>query len=527
VKEKIKIFDTTLRDGEQSPGASLNIHEKLEIAHQLAKLNVDVIEAGFPVSSPAQFDAVYRIASEVDKTIAGLCRANEKDIDAAYKSLKPANSMRIHTFTSTSDYHIIGKFGHEKYGVSLQDKRKTILKMTYDAVKYAKTFCDDVEYSAEDAGRTDIGYLIEVIETAIDAGANVVNIPDTTGYTMPIEFGRIISTLKEKVSNINQAVISVHCHNDLGLAVANSISAIENGARQIECTINGIGERAGNASLEEIVMALKVRGDLFPYETNINTKEIYNSSKLVSGFTGILVQRNKAIVGENAFAHESGIHQDGMLKSRDTYEIMTPELVGYPKTKIVLGRHSGRHGLKVRLEELGYDVSQDELIEIYSSFTKLADKKKEIFDDDLRMIMGDSISRKDDYYVLENLQVSSGSKSIPSAVVTIRTNDEVLQESSIGDGPIDAVFNAIERALNITPEVESYNVRSVTSGRQAMGEVLVRIRTKNNRSFTGRGVSTDIIEASALAYLSAQNKKIVNQKLDSKIKEENNIIKAG
>ncbi len=527
MKEKIKIFDTTLRDGEQSPGASLNIHEKLEIAHQLAKLNVDVIEAGFPVSSPAQFDAVYRIASEVDKTIAGLCRANEKDIDAAYKSLKPANSMRIHTFTSTSDYHIIGKFGHEKYGVSLQDKRKTILKMTYDAVKYAKTFCDDVEYSAEDAGRTDIGYLIEVIETAIDAGANVVNIPDTTGYTMPIEFGRIISTLKEKVSNINQAVISVHCHNDLGLAVANSISAIENGARQIECTINGIGERAGNASLEEIVMALKVRGDLFPYETNINTKEIYNSSKLVSGFTGILVQRNKAIVGENAFAHESGIHQDGMLKSRDTYEIMTPELVGYPKTKIVLGRHSGRHGLKVRLEELGYDVSQDELIEIYSSFTKLADKKKEIFDDDLRMIMGDSISRKDDYYVLENLQVSSGSKSIPSAVVTIRTNDEVLQESSIGDGPIDAVFNAIERALNITPEVESYNVRSVTSGRQAMGEVLVRIRTKNNRSFTGRGVSTDIIEASALAYLSAQNKKIVNQKLDSKIKEENNIIKAG
>jgi len=520
VKEKIKIFDTTLRDGEQSPGASLNIHEKLEIAHQLARLNVDVIEAGFPVSSPAQFDAVYRIASEVDKTIAGLCRANEKDIDAAFKALKPAKSKRIHTFTSTSDYHIIGKFGHEKYGHTLQEKRKTILKMTYDSVMYAKTFCEDVEYSAEDAGRTDIGYLIEIIETAIDAGATVVNIPDTTGYTMPFEFGKIIATLKQKVSNIDKAVISVHCHNDLGLAVANSIAALENGARQIECTINGIGERAGNASLEEIVMALKVRSDLFPYETDINTKEIYNSSKLVSGFTGILVQRNKAIVGENAFAHESGIHQDGMLKSRDTYEIMTPELVGYPKTKIVLGRHSGRHGLKARLEELGYDVTEEELKEIYNSFIDLADKKKEIFDDDLRMIMGDSISRKDDYYILENIQVSSGSNSIPSAVVKIKSNGEIMQESSIGDGPIDAVFNAIERALNITPEVESYNVRSVTSGRQAMGEVLVRIRTKNNRSFTGRGVSTDIIEASALAYLSAQNKKIANQKKD----EKNNLI---
>ncbi len=520
MKEKIKIFDTTLRDGEQSPGASLNIHEKLEIAHQLARLNVDVIEAGFPVSSPAQFDAVYRIASEVDKTIAGLCRANEKDIDAAFKALKPAKSKRIHTFTSTSDYHIIGKFGHEKYGHTLQEKRKTILKMTYDSVMYAKTFCEDVEYSAEDAGRTDIGYLIEIIETAIDAGATVVNIPDTTGYTMPFEFGKIIATLKQKVSNIDKAVISVHCHNDLGLAVANSIAALENGARQIECTINGIGERAGNASLEEIVMALKVRSDLFPYETDINTKEIYNSSKLVSGFTGILVQRNKAIVGENAFAHESGIHQDGMLKSRDTYEIMTPELVGYPKTKIVLGRHSGRHGLKARLEELGYDVTEEELKEIYNSFIDLADKKKEIFDDDLRMIMGDSISRKDDYYILENIQVSSGSNSIPSAVVKIKSNGEIMQESSIGDGPIDAVFNAIERALNITPEVESYNVRSVTSGRQAMGEVLVRIRTKNNRSFTGRGVSTDIIEASALAYLSAQNKKIANQKKD----EKNNLI---
>jgi len=353
VKEKIIIFDTTLRDGEQSPGASLNIYEKLEIAHQLAKLNVDVIEAGFPVSSPAQFDAVHAIASEVDKIIAGLCRANEKDINSAAKALQVAKNKRIHTFTSTSDYHILGKFGHEKYGRSLEEKRKTILKMTYDSVKYAKSLCDDVEYSAEDAGRTDLVYLAEVIEAAIEAGANVINIPDTTGYTFPTEFGSKIKYLTENVSNINKAVISVHCHNDLGLAVANSIASLENGARQIECTINGIGERAGNASLEEIVMALKVRADLVNYDTQINTKEIYNTSKLVSGFTGILVQRNKAIVGENAFAHESGIHQDGMLKNRDTYEIMTPELVGYPKTKIVLGRHSGKHGLKSRLNQLG------------------------------------------------------------------------------------------------------------------------------------------------------------------------------
>ncbi|MFZ1290832.1 MAG: 2-isopropylmalate synthase [Melioribacteraceae bacterium] len=506
MKEKIIIFDTTLRDGEQSPGASLNIYEKLEIAHQLAKLNVDIIEAGFPVSSPAQFDAVHAISSEVEKIIAGLSRANEKDIDAAFKALQPAKFKRIHTFTSTSDYHILGKFGHEKYGVSLEEKRKTILKMTYDSVAYAKTLCNDVEYSAEDAGRTDLGYLAEVIEAAIEAGANVVNIPDTTGYTFPTEFGNKIKELKRRVKNIDKAIISVHCHNDLGLAVANSIASIENGARQVECTINGIGERAGNASLEEIVMALKVRGDLLNFDTDINTREIYNSSKLVSGFTGIIVQRNKAIVGENAFAHESGIHQDGMLKSRETYEIMTPEIVGYPKTKIILGRHSGRHGLKARLRELGYEISEEQLIQIYDEFTKLADKKKEVFDEDLRILMGDTITHRDDFYSLDHLQITSGSQSIPNAVVRINVEGKIIQESAIGDGPIDAVFNAIERALSIHPEVESYNVRSVTSGRQALGEVLVRIRS-NSKSFTGRGVSTDVIEASALAYLGALNKK--------------------
>lgn len=506
VSENIIIFDTTLRDGEQSPGASLNLYEKLEIAHQLAKLNVDVIETGFPISSPTQFDAVHAIASEVDIIIAALSRANEKDIDAAYKALMPAEKKRIHTFTSTSDFHILGKFGHQKYGRSLNEKRETILKMTYDSVKYAKSLCDDVEYSAEDAGRTDIKYLAEIIQTAIEAGANVVNIPDTTGYTFPTEFGQKIKYLKDNVPNIDNAVISVHCHNDLGLAVANSIASLENGARQIECTINGIGERAGNASLEEIVMALKVRNDLLHFDTNINTKEIYNTSKLVSGLTGILVQRNKAIVGENAFAHESGIHQDGMLKNRETYEIMTPELVGYPSTKIVLGRHSGRHGLKARLTQLGYDIDDSKINEIYEKFTDLADKKKEVYDDDLRVLMGDVVIKKNGFYTLEHLQITSGSKSIPTAVVKISVGDNIIQESSIGDGPIDAVFNAIERALNIESRVDSYNVRSVTSGRQALGEVLVRIRSKA-KSFTGRGISTDVIEASALAYLSALNKK--------------------
>ena len=520
---KIYIFDTTLRDGEQSPGASLNIYEKLEIAHQLAKLNVDVIEAGFPISSPTQFEAVRLISSEVDKTIAALARANEKDIDAAFKALSQAKFKRIHTFTSTSDFHIMGKFGHEKYGISLTEKRETILRMAYDSVKYAKSLCEDVEFSAEDAGRTDINYLAEVIYTAIDAGANVVNIPDTTGYTLPKEFGDKIAQLKKLVKNIDRAIISVHCHNDLGLAVANSISAIENGARQIECTVNGIGERAGNASLEEIVMAIKVRNDLLKYSTNIETREIYNSSKLVSGFTGMLVQRNKAIVGENAFAHESGIHQDGMLKDRNTYEIMTPELVGYPKTKIVLGRHSGRHGLKVRLKELGYEVTDENLSEVYAAFTELADKKKEVFDEDLRMIMGDSITHKNEHYELDYLHINSGTGSIPTAVVRIKKDQNIKEESSVGDGPVDAVFNAIERALGIKQQIESYNVRSVTSGRQALGEVLVRIRS-NSRSFTGRGVSTDIIEASAKSYLNALSKKEEEESLVKTKNEKNNLI---
>ena len=502
---RVIIFDTTLRDGEQSPGASLNVYEKLEIARQLEKLGVDVIEAGFPVSSPAQFEAVQRIAGEVNTVIAGLARAKEVDVKAAYDSLREAKRFRIHTFSSTSDIHILGKFGDDRYGKTLEEKRRTVIKMSQDAVAYAKTFTDDVEFSAEDAGRTDLGYLSEVIEAAIEAGATTVNIPDTTGYTFPSEFGAKIAELRKRVKNIDKAIISVHCHDDLGLAVANSLSGIENGARQVEGTINGIGERAGNASLEEIIMALKVRKDLVKYFTNIKTEEIYNASKMVSSFTGIIVQPNKAIVGENAFAHESGIHQDGMLKNRQTYEIMTPESVGVQKTKIVLGRHSGRHGLKSRLVELGYTLTEEEIQDVYEKFLELADKKKEVFDEDLRMLMGDQAhSKKDEYYELDYLHVMIGTNSIPTATIRIKTKEDLIQESATGDGSVDACFNAIERALDVKPKLESYHVRSVTSGRQAMGEVIVRLREEEN-SFTGRGISTDVIEASAKAYLQALN----------------------
>ncbi|OGU37785.1 MAG: 2-isopropylmalate synthase [Ignavibacteria bacterium RIFOXYB2_FULL_35_12] len=524
MNERIIIFDTTLRDGEQSPGASLNVYEKLEIARQLAKLKVDVIEAGFPVSSPAQFEAVKRIADESEVIIAGLARAKEIDIKAVYNALRNAKKPRIHTFSSTSDIHILGKFGDSKYGASLEEKRKTILKMSYDSIAYAKTFCNDVEFSAEDAGRTDIGYLCDIIETAIEAGATTVNIPDTTGYTFPSEFGFKIAELKRRVRNIDKVIISVHCHNDLGLAVANSIIAIQNGARQVECTINGIGERAGNASLEEIVMALKVRNDICNYYTDIDITEIYNTSRMVSGFTGIVVQPNKAIVGENAFAHESGIHQDGMLKNKQTYEIMTPESVGVNKTKIILGRHSGRHGLKSRLGELGYHPSEEDMQKVYEAFLELADKKKEVFDDDLRVLMGDEIYKKEELYELQYLHVTAGTDTIPTATIKIRSNEKVIQESCTGDGPVDACFNAIERALEIRPTVESYNVRSVTSGRQALGEAIVRIRNGEN-SFTGRGTSTDIIEASAKAYLQAINQYLLFTKTNLEFHEDELIIR--
>lgn len=508
MSEKIIIFDTTLRDGEQSPGASLTVFEKVEIARQLERMKVDVIEAGFPVSSPAQFEAVQRIADQSSVIIAGLCRAVEKDIKVAADALKNARKKRIHTFTSTSDIHILGKFGDYRYGESLGEKRKTVIQMTMDAVKYARTFTEDVEYSAEDAGRTDVGYLAEVIEAAIAAGATTVNIPDTTGYCMPQEFGAKIAELKKRVPNIHQAVISVHCHNDLGLSVANSLSAVLNGARQVECTVNGIGERAGNASMEEFVMALNVRKDIWPFYTDILTREIYNTSRMVSGFTGMIVQPNKAIVGDNAFAHESGIHQDGMLKNRDTYEIMKPEDVGITHNRIVLGRHSGRHGLVARMKALGYELSPSELDDIYEKFLLVADRKKEVYDEDLRVMMGEEVQKHFDeqYYQLEYLQVTLGTSIVPTATVKVKAKEKSIQESSVGDGPVDAAFKAVERALKTHVTIENYQVRSVTGGRDAVGEVILRIRD-NGKAFTGKGNSTDIVEASVRAFLNALNHK--------------------
>ena len=512
MREKIIIFDTTLRDGEQSPGASLTVSEKVEIARQLARLRVDVLEAGFPVSSPSQFEAVQRIAEAVPVTVAALARAKEGDIRAAARALEPARRKRIHTFIGTSDYHILGKFASARYGRTLAEKRKTVRQMAVEAVQYARTFCEEVEFSAEDAGRTPLDFLVEIIEAAIEAGATTVNIPDTTGYTMPDEFAEKIRRLRQQVANIEQAVISVHCHNDLGLAVANSLAALKAGARQVECTINGIGERAGNASLEEVVMALRVRSDWFPFKTGINTREIFNTSRMVSNFTGFVVQPNKAIVGRNAFAHESGIHQDGVLKSRETYEIIRPAEVGVPESKIVLGRHSGRHGLKARLEQLGYTLGNEELDRVYRRFLELADKKKEIYDEDLRFLMGDAVYNGQADLVLEHLQVLVGTDSIPTASVRIRQHGEQVEESAPGDGPIDAIFNAIDRALGVEVTVLDYQVRSVTAGRQAMGEVYVRVRDERQEAH-GRGVSTDIIEASGKAYVKALNALFAKEKM--------------
>ncbi len=504
MNDKIIVFDTTLRDGEQTPGASLSIAQKVEIARQLARLNVNVIEAGFPVSSKVQFEAVKQVSAAVPVTVAGLARAVPNDINTAYDALREAEKFRIHTFIGTSDIHIHGKFGSDRYGKSLDEKRQTILKMAVEAVQLAKTYTSDVEFSPEDAGRTDDRYLAEIVEAVIAAGATTVNIPDTTGYTMPAEFGAKISDLKARVSNVDQAVISVHCHNDLGLAVANSLSAIASGARQVECTINGIGERAGNASLEEIIMSLQVREDIWKLKTDIASKEIFNTSKMVSTFTGITVQPNKAIVGENAFAHEAGIHQDGVLKDNRTYEIMTPKTVGVPRSRIVLGRHSGRHGLKNRLNEIGYHLSGDDLKNIYEKFLVLADKKKEIYDDDLRVLVGDEIYQKDYLYQLDYLHANLGTTTIPTATVRIKFNGDSWEESATGDGPVGACFNAIDRALKAKYHIESYQVRSVTIGRAAQGEATVRIRN-GAHSCTGRGVSTDVVEASAKAYIQAIN----------------------
>ena len=497
MSNRVIIFDTTLRDGEQSPGFSMNIEEKIIIAKQLARLNVDVIEAGFPIASEGDFEAVKEIARNVKgPTIAGLSRVIIKDIDRAWEALKFAKKNRIHTFVATSDIHL-------KY--QLRKGREEVLDDAVKGVKHAKKYTDDVEFSAMDAVRSDIDYLCLVLEAVIDSGATTVNIPDTVGYAIPYEFGKMIKTIKENVPNIDKAIISVHCHNDLGLAVSNSIIAVQNGARQIECTINGIGERAGNASLEEVVMVLKVRRDFLPYTTRVKTKEIYKTSRLLSTITGISVQPNKAIVGENAFAHESGIHQDGVLKERTTYEIMTPESIGLTKSKLVLGKHSGRHAFSKRLEDLGIKLNNVNLDKAFIRFKKLADMKKEIFDEDLEAIVEDEIAKVEEVYKLEYIQTTTGNQTLPTATIKLKKGNQIIQDAAIGDGPVDATYKAIERITGIPGKLISYSIRAVTGGKDAIGEVVVKV-SFNGEMVTGKGASTDVIEASAKAYLNAVNK---------------------
>lgn len=499
---KIKIFDTTLRDGEQSPGASMNVDEKIQVAKQLKKLGVDIIEAGFPIASPGDFEAVNRISQEVKGVvIAGLCRARDEDIERAAEALKPAEQRRIHTFIATSDIHL-------KY--KLRMDREQVLDAAIRAVKKARQYTDDVEFSAEDATRSDWDYLCKVTEEVIKAGATTVNIPDTVGYTIPQEYGELIEYLMNKVPNIDKATISVHCHNDLGLAVANSLTAILKGAGQVECTINGIGERAGNASMEEIVMALKVRNDFFKADTNIVTQEIYRTSRLVSKITGMIVQPNKAIVGANAFAHEAGIHQDGVLKERTTYEIMRPEDIGIPSSKIVLGKHSGRHAFKARLEELGYSLSEEELNRTFERFKKLADQKKYIFNEDIEALVSDEVLRITEVYQLVDLEVSSGVNKKPTAKVKLRINGEEKELTINGDGPVDAVYKAITELTGSKAELNKFEIKAITGGTDALGEVTV-ILEEAGHTVRGHGSDTDIIVASAKAYINALNKLALRQ----------------
>jgi 2-isopropylmalate synthase len=504
-EEKIIIFDTTLRDGEQAPGASLSISEKLEIAQQLAILGVDVIEAGFPVSSPVQFEAAAQVAEQVTgPTIAGLARANEKDIEAAGKAIAPAKKKRIHTFIATSPIHM-------KY--KLKKNSAEVLKLAVEAVKFAKTFTDDVEFSPEDACRSEMSFLIEILTAVIEAGATTLNIPDTVGYILPYEYGRIIAQLKSDVPGIDNCIISTHCHNDLGMAVANSLTGVRNGARQVECTVNGLGERAGNAALEEVVMAIHTRPDFFgkagpnALTTNINTKEIYRTSQLVSRLTGFVVQPNKAIVGANAFAHESGVHVDGVLKERSTYEIMTPESIGLVGSRMVLGRHTGRHGFADRCKKLGYKLSKEELERAYQRFLQVADKKKEVFDEDVVVIIDDEVRVVEHTFELEYLRVLIETGESPTATVKIKSKEGIKEAQAEGDGPVDAAYEAIRDATGFSPKLESYSIRAVTGGKEALGEATVKIRT-DGRIYIGRGISTDIIEASAKAYIDAINRMV-------------------
>lgn len=497
MSEQIKIFDTTLRDGEQSPGATMNVAEKVRIAEQLEKLRVDIIEAGFPISSEGDFEAVKEISKKIKRTeVAALARTSLPDIKRAWEAVKFATSPRIHTFIATSDIHLRYK---------LRMSRDQVLREAVKAVMYARSLCENVEFSAEDATRSDIDFLCEVLSRVIQAGATTINIPDTVGYAIPSEFGKLIQTIRQRVKGIEKVTLSVHCHNDLGLAVANSISAIENGARQVECTINGIGERAGNASLEEVVMALRTRKDLFQFTTMINTKQIYTTSRLVSKITGMLIQPNKAVVGANAFAHQSGIHQDGVLKEKLTYEIMTPESVGIPKSSIVLGKLSGRHAFRERIKELGYELSEEDLERAFIRFKNLADKKREIFDEDIESIVVDEVLRVPKRFKLVYLNVVAGNVTVPTATVQMEVDGKLILEAGFGDGPVDATFKTIKKITRTRSKLLQFAINAITSGTEAQGEVTVRLEERG-QTVIGQGADTDVIVASAKAYINALNK---------------------
>ncbi|MFW6153861.1 MAG: 2-isopropylmalate synthase [Planctomycetota bacterium] len=501
-KRTITIFDTTLRDGEQSPGASMNLNEKIQLAHALGKLNVDVIEAGFPIASPGDFEAIRAISEAVTgPTICGLARSLEKDIVAAADALTPAKKRRIHVFCATSEIHRNHK---------LRKKKQQIIEMSVEAVRLAKTFTDDVEFSPEDASRTEWDFLNDVLEAVIEAGATTLNIPDTVGYAIPEQFGALIGNIRENVPSIDKAVISVHCHNDLGLAVANSLAAVAAGAGQVECTINGIGERAGNASLEEVVMALRTRGDVFDADTRIATQRIYPTSRLLTSITRLTVQRNKAIVGDNAFAHEAGIHQHGVLAHRETYEIMRPEDVGIPANKLVLGKHSGRHAFRDRVATLGYVLSDEAMDAAFEQFIALADKKKNVYDEDIEAIIDAQSETAQAVWALKGLQTVAGDSTTPTATVTLSRDGQDCTDAATGDGPVDAVYSAIQRITGVSVTLSDYQLRALTGGTDAQGEVSVEV-LHDGRRFRGRGVHTDVVEASGLAYLAAINRALTAQ----------------
>ena len=500
----IRIFDTTLRDGEQAPGASMDHSAKIQLARQLARLNVDVMEAGFPISSPEDFESVKAIAQEIEgPTIAGLSRALPKDIERCWEAVQHAQKPRIHTFIGTSKVHVEKRFGKTE---------AEVLKMAVDGVTLAASLCDDVEFSAEDAMRTRLEYLRDVVEAVIEAGAKTVNIPDTVGYATPWQMYETISYLFENVPNIGEAVLSVHNHDTLGLSVANSLAAIRAGAGQVECTINGIGERAGNASLEEIVMALRTRGDEFDADTNINTEEIINTSRMVSTLTGFVVQPNKAIVGANAFAHEAGIHQHGMIQDRQTYEIMRPEDIGLSESVFTLGPRSGKHGLRSRLEKLGFEVPDEEMNDIYERFLAVADRKKRVYDEDLYVIMRQATEAMPEVWHLERVQVATGTNLEPMGLVVLRRNGDSVTQVGHGNGPVDAITDAIRNAVGMPDlEMADYSVRSITKGQDALGEATIRVRMGAEEA-VGQDADLDVIQASAQAYLNAVNSLLLRQR---------------